>query len=104
MDIAYIYSFGMFVKVVGYQTDRVLVPVAGMKRNTRRPRTWLPTFTTLRGYWVMFSRACGVVEGDGHEQNSSHLPCDGYQKLLAHPAIVNWITSLYQVTSCRVWC
>ena len=23
MDIAYIYSFGMFVKVVGYQTDRV---------------------------------------------------------------------------------
>ena len=33
MDIAYIYSFGMFVKVVGYQTDRVQVPVAGMKRN-----------------------------------------------------------------------
>ena len=23
MGIAYIYSFGMFVKVVGYQTDRV---------------------------------------------------------------------------------
>ena len=33
MDIACIYSFGMFVKVVGYQTDRVQVPVAGMKRN-----------------------------------------------------------------------
>ena len=43
MDIAYIYSFGMFVKVVGYQNDRVQVPVAGMKLNTRRPRTWLPT-------------------------------------------------------------
>ena len=24
-------------------------------------------FTTLREHWVMFSRACGVVEGDGHE-------------------------------------
>ena len=67
MDIAYIYSFGMFVKVVGYQNDRVQMPVAGMKLNTRRPRTWLPTFTTLREHWVMFSRACGVVEGDGHE-------------------------------------
>ena len=29
MDIAYIYSFGMFVKVVDYQTDRVLVPWRG---------------------------------------------------------------------------
>ena len=34
----------------------------------------------------------------GHEQKPSHLPCDGYQELLAHPAIVNWVTSLYQVT------
>ena len=63
MDIAYVYSFGMFVKVVDYQTDRVLVPVVGTEWNTRRPRTWLPTYTRLRGHWVMFSRVCGVVEG-----------------------------------------
>lgn len=63
MDIAYIYSFGMFVKVVDYQTDRVVVPVVvDTEWNTRRPRTWLPTYTRLWGRWVMFSRMCGVVE------------------------------------------
>ena len=63
MDIAYVYSFGMFIKVVDYQTDRVLVPRVGTEWRTRRPRVWLPTYTRLRGHWVMFSMVCGVVEG-----------------------------------------
>ena len=100
MDIAYIYSFGMFVKVVDYQTDRVVVPVVGMKWNTRRPRTWLPPYTRLRGHWVTFSRVCGLWSAVWHEQTSSHLPCGGagggYG--VEHPAAAYVVTDLYQVT------
>ena len=100
MDIAYIYSFGMFVKVVGYQTDRVLVPVVGMKWNTRRPRTWLPPYTRLRGHWVTISRVCRLRSVVWHEPTSSHLPCGGagggYE--MEHPAAVYVVTDLYHVT------
>ena len=57
------YSLGMLVKVVDYQTDRVVVPGVGTGWSTRRPGMWLPTYTRLLGHRVMRSRVCGVAEG-----------------------------------------
>ena len=100
MDIAYVYSFGMFVKVVDYQTDRVVVPVVGTEWSTRRPRTWLPTYTRLRGHWVTFSRVCRLWSAVWHEPTSSHLPCGGAGGgyVVEHPAAVYVVTDLYHVT------
>ena len=57
------YSLGMLVKVVDYQTDRVVVPGVGAGRSTRRPGMGLPTFTRLLGHRVMRSRVCRGVKG-----------------------------------------